>query len=199
MQNDKGFSIVEVLVAIAVIVVLTGLILPVVVRSKHEGYVANDLERMRQLGLANNLYHDESGIYLPGCPTLVSAGLVRSEMCSALSDPFPMGAGNYVNAAVSANSHILLVDYRNSFLGLREMGITPDRFDDRIVTSSRGWLTLVHDFDEGLHWKPKDNSLYYRLLFEGSVVKRHVFSEAVQRQGGIWSEWKVISLFGDKG
>ena len=64
-RNRGGFTLVELLVVIAVIAILAALLLPVLAQSKEQARSANCLSNLRQLGLAALLYADDETDSLP--------------------------------------------------------------------------------------------------------------------------------------
>ncbi|MBE7501547.1 MAG: prepilin-type N-terminal cleavage/methylation domain-containing protein [Verrucomicrobiales bacterium] len=64
-RRAKGFTLLELLVVIAVIAILTGLLLPVLHRAKQSAHLTVCRNNLRQWGLALRLYVDEHGCYVP--------------------------------------------------------------------------------------------------------------------------------------
>ncbi|HWL51021.1 MAG TPA: H-X9-DG-CTERM domain-containing protein [Chthoniobacteraceae bacterium] len=64
--NSQGFSSVELLVAVAVLVVLIALLIPAGMRSKERALQATCAGQLRQIGMAINLYASENQDHLPG-------------------------------------------------------------------------------------------------------------------------------------
>jgi prepilin-type N-terminal cleavage/methylation domain-containing protein len=64
MQNrqplSRGFTLVEVLIVIAVIVIITAILFPVFVRIRENGRRATCVSHLKQLGLAWQMYADDS-------------------------------------------------------------------------------------------------------------------------------------------
>lgn len=60
-----GFTLIELLAVIAIIAVLAALLLPVLNNAKQTGYRAVDLNNLRQLGLAQNIYANDARDWLP--------------------------------------------------------------------------------------------------------------------------------------
>jgi prepilin-type N-terminal cleavage/methylation domain-containing protein/prepilin-type processing-associated H-X9-DG protein len=63
-----GFSLVELMVVIAIISILAALLLPALARAKEKGRQVNCLGNLRQLGLALQLYSAENGDFYPPNP-----------------------------------------------------------------------------------------------------------------------------------
>src|SRR5712675_1737719 len=64
-KDDKGFSLVELLVVIGVIAILAGLLLPTMSRAKFKGQNAVCKNNLRQMAVALNLYADDYQVYPP--------------------------------------------------------------------------------------------------------------------------------------
>lgn len=60
-SRTKGFSLVELLVVLAVIAILAGLLGPALSRARHAALGARCVSNLRQLGIASHLYWDDSG------------------------------------------------------------------------------------------------------------------------------------------
>ncbi|HPU55276.1 MAG TPA: prepilin-type N-terminal cleavage/methylation domain-containing protein [Verrucomicrobiota bacterium] len=58
---SKGFTLVELLVAIAIIAILAALLLPVLARSREAAKRITCINNLRQLGIAGQLYWDDNG------------------------------------------------------------------------------------------------------------------------------------------
>jgi len=56
MKNRHGFTLIEVLVVVAIIAILAGLLTPVFIQSKARAKVVSCSSNLRQVGLANQLY-----------------------------------------------------------------------------------------------------------------------------------------------
>jgi prepilin-type N-terminal cleavage/methylation domain-containing protein/prepilin-type processing-associated H-X9-DG protein len=80
MRNDRGFTMIELLVVIGIIGVLAALLLSVLARGRRAAQSVQCVNNLRQLYLANSMFADEhDGRYVPAAPDLDAngGGLVR--------------------------------------------------------------------------------------------------------------------------
>ena len=116
-KNKPGFTLVELLVVIAVIAILAGLLLPVLSKSRAHGQGAQCVNNLKQLATAIQMYADEHGrwpeklsdiknVPIPGDPFTGKAfGYSLSETTAILSSPPDIG--NKYSAASGAERYEL--------------------------------------------------------------------------------------------
>jgi prepilin-type N-terminal cleavage/methylation domain-containing protein/prepilin-type processing-associated H-X9-DG protein len=66
MNDRRGFSILELLVAIAIIGLLVALLLPAVQAARESARRTQCRNNLKQMGIALHLYHDTHGVFPPG-------------------------------------------------------------------------------------------------------------------------------------
>ena len=76
-QPSYGFTLVELLVVVALIGTLLGLLAPVIGRARASGEAAQCASKLRQLYTANVLYAAQHGTYVAAAPDIFSANLHR--------------------------------------------------------------------------------------------------------------------------
>jgi prepilin-type N-terminal cleavage/methylation domain-containing protein len=65
-RRDFGFTLVELLVVIAVIALLAAMLLPALARARGKAYSTQCLSNLKQVGVALQLYTDDNHEFLPG-------------------------------------------------------------------------------------------------------------------------------------
>ena len=140
-QSNPGFTLLELLVVVALIAILAGLLLPALAAAKAKANAIACLNNERQLGLACQLYVDDSNDALP---YNYGAGEIK----------LAVAQGRFVNWTSPVMSWELDSDNTNTVLVTRG-GIGPYTSDayriyrcpsDRVVSdlqSGAGWTTRV--------------------------------------------------------
>jgi prepilin-type N-terminal cleavage/methylation domain-containing protein len=200
-MSKRGFTLIEVLVVIGILLLLMALVLPAVTRAKQGVKAANDISNLRQLGQAAAIYQDQTGQLPLGAAVLVEAKLVPSLICAAMNDSSARGIANLFaehHAAVAPEYRAVVTPYKNSFLGLRELMTPKDKLDEQFEGgSAQGWLVdlseAVPSEPYGLWWSGN----YRRLLNDGAVQRKHTVTTAVKVDGQVQPAHLIITLFAD--
>jgi prepilin-type N-terminal cleavage/methylation domain-containing protein len=204
-RSSKGFSLVETMIAIAIIVILAGLVISALIHARSNARQVDNISRLKQLGIAAEIYHAREGEWPLGTAVLVDAGLVPSSLCLASNDSTRMGLANALiskskNPMIDAGS--LLVPYKSSFIGLREYGIGK-RDTERWLTpdADGGWLIDATPADptdapfgtDPVFWRGR----YRRLLFDGSVRSKSIGELSGKIGKERWNVRSPLLLFMD--
>ena len=85
MKSRHAFTLIDLLVVIAIVGILAGLVWPVLARSRDRARIATDLNNHKQILLAAHMYCGDNGDYLP------RPGWRLPYSCWAYGYPFPWG------------------------------------------------------------------------------------------------------------
>ncbi len=175
-MTQRAFTLLELLVATAIIAVLAGLIFPALGRAKISSYNTAQTTALRNVGVAHSLYVEESGAYYH-TKGLVATGMDAALLASPM-DPIQNGAANLYR---SFNDHEDWVStYRDSTLTLADC-VGESLFARVLDSPGGGWAIvqseppdssdprLIHFNATGMYAKR-----FIRLQFDGSVVHRPV-------------------------
>lgn len=196
-RDARGWTIMEILVVVALIVALVGIIVPIYSFAKKSAKSSYDLNLMRQMGDAAELYREDYGKAPLSCQTLVATGRITESLVYGLSDPTDQGVAKEHLAALYDGPRMRglgVPDYRLSFLGLGDIGM----FDDASVPvgppptksfPAAGWLADMTTADRDSSRTPyfEFSSLRgrYRLLRQdGGVESRPIPAVTVQVRPG---------------
>lgn len=100
----RAFTLVELLVAVAIIAVLAGLLLPGLGRTKAKAYNAPCVNNLRQLGIATRVYADENHERLPSAEILPSQPVDSRHPLPRICDVLAGQVGRSAGAATNGTS-----------------------------------------------------------------------------------------------
>lgn len=197
----RGFTLVELMVVIGIIIILAGLLAVLIPAAKRASLVAVDTEGLRQLSAAASLYQADNNDLHPGSVLpLLRTGLVNPERVASKADNSSMGWLNeWVNEQAKLNPPYIrrMPAARVSYLGVADLFGIRNLEKIRNSGENSGWLISFapappRNFGGGKRDVGSGSTL--RLTFDHSVVKR----APIQREGSIaFVEWfadRMISL-----
>lgn len=203
-MRTRGFTLIEVLVALAVVVAVSAILLPVLSRAKERALWTSDVSAMHQVALAASIYSsDNGGAYPLSVEPLVDGGLLAKILLSAATDSDEFGKANLVAKSVrAAGRPDPYYPYRNSFPTQLDYGLNlhGGRYllRDGDTVEGAGWLILPTKMSSpATFWIPEYSSRYQRLLFSGTAVTRTNVSVGVTYQGRSATSWHPAFLYGD--
>jgi prepilin-type N-terminal cleavage/methylation domain-containing protein len=174
----RGFTLLETLVVIGIIAVIAAILFPVLSSSKKQARKVDDISKMRQLGLAGAMYQEKYGVLPLSTVQLVAEGAIPRELCQSHLDETEEGIANVTsdleNKAMGAFTHLTRADYKNTFIGMGEFGLSTDMYDKYIESGpGAGWLVDVTMSSKNIFPNPAQwDGKYMRLLADGAVVPK---------------------------
>lgn len=166
-----GFTLVELLLVVAIVLILFGIVVPAYNRAKVRAWVTDDVMKLKQLGVANSLYSSENDGRIQVSLRYHIANQERSLFSSKL-DPTREGLWNALAERYGYKTRTF--DQRVSFVGLHEMqgsSVEPNQF--ATLPGSPGWLIAFSPPEiERSDVDTVFQGNFLRLTFEGSVVRR---------------------------
>jgi prepilin-type N-terminal cleavage/methylation domain-containing protein len=176
--EKRAFTLLEVLVVVAIIATLTALVFPLISSSRERSYAVDNISKLRQLGQAANLYEQAQGDYPLRAIHLVDAGLVPKELCASALDSRELGMANvYIREQATnpvAGKLAPEAPFKVSFVGIGELHPNWEYFNKDIKDKpGAGWLIDATSTAEGLvkSFAFREGK-YRRLLLDGSVVTK---------------------------
>jgi type II secretory pathway pseudopilin PulG len=195
--SANAFTLAEILIVLAIIIIIAAIVVPVLTRSKIAAYTSTHLSQMRQIGIARQLYMDQSDIQaMNTTKPLVMSGLVGKELLKGTWDPFSAGAGNQRRSYSPEDG--AGTNYFDSVLVL-QMYVGKKYQTEVAESKGAGWAVIQTSPP-----KSKKRSLsasdyewfsdeYLRLRFDGGVVHRRVEYVSV----GNSTEFRLYRCFTD--
>ncbi len=175
----SAFSLVEVLVCIAIIVVLVAIILPTLNSARKRSLLSQDVSNMRQFGIAAELYADTNNGVFPGflAPLHASQFVPKELMKSPLDSTSEGWLNQYFEDQVRFNPNVKNRKYpfKQSYFGFHDLLRNTNVEEFRSLPGNPGRLISISP-KPSYNLKPPLRLLggpIFRLHFDGSV-KRYV-------------------------
>jgi type II secretory pathway pseudopilin PulG len=178
-MNQRGVTLIEILVVAGILIILAGLALPVLRQAQQQAYVSDDMARLRQIGMARSIYDQERQGQIYRVDPLVQAGYLSASFTKSLSDSTSKGIANQEISKLGSGSTLyqsLVTDYPLTYLGLGDVLPASAARLNVEEQPAGGWLiNLVRtenplESPSYLFWQGR----YQRLLFDGAVVNRTI-------------------------
>jgi prepilin-type N-terminal cleavage/methylation domain-containing protein len=175
MRYRSAFSLVELLVVVAIIAVLAAIVFVVMSSSKTRAKVSVDISNMRQLAVAESLYTADNDDRRPlGVRRLLAAGYATPEIVVSPDDPFQIGLGRQMLESMRAHPTVMRAPVpKFSYIGPDEGGWKHEDFQARIAPGVNvGWLVNLVRCNIPYGAPSGARGRYQRLTTEGAVISR---------------------------
>ncbi len=167
-----GFTVVELLVVVAIILVLAAIVLPIYNRARVQAHVTDDIAKLKQLGAANAMYSAENdGRIQVGLEPFV--GKLDPALFHSKLDPTRDGLWN--TTARRWGYRGASFDQRVSFFSLWSMfSVYVDPNEFATLPGNPGWLIAFSPLEvyEASDSRSMFRGSFLRLTMEGSVIRR---------------------------
>lgn len=178
--SRRAFTLVEILIVIAISIMLMAIVIPVLSKAKERAKYTTDASNLRQLGIARSIYcESQEPCWLRSTIDLDSDKSLHGIQYSAL-DKHEKGQANvileYILTINTTHTGIVVPTYKRSYSGTLEFGVDKT-FLEGESRSNIGWLVntaLAKGPDAGPYFSVYNLvGNYQRLLLDGSVQTRH--------------------------
>jgi prepilin-type N-terminal cleavage/methylation domain-containing protein len=205
LRTCRGFTLVELLVTVAIIVLLVALLFPAFNAARRQAYAGNSVANLRQIAAALAMYKDVEG-GLPGS----YAALKRAHpqivpVMHHLGDPEPEGAGNAYGACrlmspklPVRSTFLSLLDAQHFIPGLEEQKVRYAFFLD-VTFGARSTVRPPPPPFPGMPW----DLICWSIEWEGKAIRAFPdTSVRVGRHGPITVDgqerWPIARFFSEE-
>lgn len=175
LTRSRAFTIVELIVVVAVIIILAGIISPIIASSKLSARQTITISAMRQLGQSRVIYLGDSDNYTNvDCPDLVTFNSLDKQICGQGFEKSYIGLANEIARRTKRLGQPIIaeVPYRSSFI-TRKLFTVSNNLNENYSPSS-GWA-LNYDLPstENIAF-PEDGQLILILKYDTSVKSKMI-------------------------
>jgi prepilin-type N-terminal cleavage/methylation domain-containing protein len=198
----RAFTLVELMVVIAIIGVLVSITASVIVKAKSAAIVTEDIQSLRQAGVGRELYlADWDAEPLDAVDSLVETGYFTRAQCISRFDSTERGSANIIRTSrlVEIHPHPDPKPFRISLLSTRDFGF--EAVPGRLGHQNTGWLIALRQSaplsrDGGFEiWNLTQP--VSRLTYDGSVLRRRAFTYEFDSIRGHIHGGTIQSMFED--
>jgi len=178
-EMRRAFTLIEILAVIAIIGVLAAVLFPVMASARDRSYSAVEVNAMRQLGMARQLYIEATGSEPLSVRTLVQSKHFPVELAASPADPTREGRANELVDYMHLESTIAegKLDFRSSIWTRATIGCQGDPIFERAVGTDRGWAVMASRISAPRPGHlPFARGAYLRLLDDGSVRSKSLYT-----------------------
>ncbi|MEX2243579.1 MAG: type II secretion system protein [Fimbriimonadaceae bacterium] len=175
-RQNRGLSLVEILVVTAILAVVAGILIPVLLSSKRQAGLAVDISNLRQIGQAAEIYRqDTDGAWPLTVFPLLDGGILKGDqILRSPLDATPSGM-SYLFSLEWETPAYQRTDVFVSYVGVLQVGLDRDYFESDIRPATNpGWLVNLTSTER---YRPNSKiriGRYHRLFLDGSVAVRHI-------------------------
>jgi len=178
-MKNKAFTLIEILICIAIVMALAGISAAVYAQATARGKLTVEISQMHQIGLAANLYHEQYDAW-PMSPTqLVNGGLTPKDLWLSPRDRYPRGFSNEWLTDMGTGTPTNMLSRRsafpNTYISLGDFHQALQFVNKVMERASPGLFVSLLDskLSAGSDLGGNYEGIYRRVLLDTSVVIRH--------------------------
>jgi prepilin-type N-terminal cleavage/methylation domain-containing protein len=198
----RGFTLVELLTALAIVALLAAVIFPVLARARASGYRAESTAHLRQVGAAIELYRsDHDGeLAFDHLDAFVDSGYLRTpRLLVSQTDAFPDGYGRTVSECIDEpNPTALLTSYETSLVSRQFYDYVRSVDEAAAIVVDRTHGAVLEQADQSCRWAQFFYSGTILRLYDDTHVKLAQFSFMPRNAPpDVAMHWSRLRLFTD--